>query len=140
LHQIESLRRDDSGVAVFHIILRNLTLVDLHFFREKIHAESLLSNDGNIDTISCSLSSYKRVHLMGASFHDKYNLHLTQLLSILITQYLMLAKNSAAMPVTTCNIGNSRIRNAIKPIKNVLDILDISMMDAAFLESYFAEI
>ena len=49
----------------------------------------------------------------------------------------MLAKNIAAMPVTTCNIGNSRIRNTIKLIKNVLDILDINMMDAAFGESNF---
>lgn len=76
---------------------------------------------------------------MGAYFHDKYNLHPTHFLSIFITQCLMFAKNIAAIPVTTCNIGKNRIRNAIKPINNVLAIFDISVTDAAFCGSYFAE-
>ena len=44
LHHVEGLRRDDGGMAVFYIILRNLAFIDLHLFREKIHAKGFLQN------------------------------------------------------------------------------------------------
>ena len=42
LDSIEQGRVDDGGVAVIHIVLRHLALVDLALFRQEIRAEGLL--------------------------------------------------------------------------------------------------
>ena len=49
LHPVEQERVDDCFVAVLHIVLRDLTLVDLHFLLQKINRELLLANDSNFD-------------------------------------------------------------------------------------------
>ena len=42
---------DDGWMAVLHIILRDLTLIDLGFLGEEIHRKRLLRNNYGIDTI-----------------------------------------------------------------------------------------
>ena len=42
LYEVEQLRLDNSGMAVFHIILRHLAFVGLLLFSEEIHRKFLL--------------------------------------------------------------------------------------------------
>ena len=42
LHLVKFLRRNDELIAVLHIILRHLALVDLSLFREEVHGETFL--------------------------------------------------------------------------------------------------
>lgn len=46
LHLLPCPRLDDGGVAVLHIVLGNLSLIDLGFLGEKIHREGLLEQSG----------------------------------------------------------------------------------------------
>ena len=44
LHGFEHFRRNDGGMTVFNVILRNLALVHLHFLGQEIRAEGLLQD------------------------------------------------------------------------------------------------
>ena len=44
LHGLEHFRRNDSGMTIFNVILRNLALVHLHFLGQEIRAEGLLQD------------------------------------------------------------------------------------------------
>ena len=49
LHPVEQQRIDYGLVAVLHIILRDLTLVYLHFLLQKVHSEALLEKIDRFD-------------------------------------------------------------------------------------------
>ena len=55
LREIKYFRLNNSGMAIFHQILRNLALVHLAFFSEEIHSKALLEMLQGIDKMHTPL-------------------------------------------------------------------------------------